>query len=88
MEYEVRYDDLIVTQSTENVQTLRCSSISFYNKGSDAAVLNGNIPLEAGATQEFNNLPYEKIVAPFKVVFLTSVSPKVVIIRKFTKLVK
>lgn len=86
--YEVRYDDYIITQSILNALTNGCSSISFYNKGSDAAVINGNIPLEAGATQEFNNLPNEKIVDPFKVVFLTSVSPKIVVVRKFTKLVR
>jgi len=85
MEYEVRYDDFIVTKSTENVLTNKCSSISFENTGSDPAVINGNIPLLVGDVREFNNLANEKIMNTFKITFTTSVAPKIVIIRKFSK---
>lgn len=88
MKYSVTYRNFLVAQSTQNVPNNGCSSCTFINTGSDAVLLDNSIPLAPGDEFEYSNLPNEVIEKPFSIVFLTAVAPKVLVIQKYTKLLK
>jgi hypothetical protein len=86
MKYGIRYEEVILSVSTSNVDAKRCTSITFENYGDDDVILNQGIKINAGTSFTFDNMPNEVILSSFKVQFLgVGIAPQLLVIKKFVE---
>lgn len=86
MKYGIRYEEVVINNSTSNLDAKRCTSITFENYGDDDVILNQGIKINAGTSFTFDNMPNEVILSSFKVQFLgVGIAPQLLVIKKFVE---
>ena len=88
MNYSVTTKNNVLTTNTP-IQADGFSSLFLKNIGFDAVLINDNIPLAAGSSFSFDNLPYVTIDEVTSIRFANvDLSQKVLIIKSYYKEVK